>query len=158
MHKYSDIAVRWFFTGFLAFFVVASIFFSGCSQAQEPKSSLGFTLPAIKPLPDLSFSGILFKGLQAADSNFHIAVVNGDLAQDDPIIPCFDSIVGTQNPNAQPYDTNGLFELASVAYIRLNSLQVKGGKVTTSCDALVGKFVRDAVRNAPINPARALTP
>lgn len=147
MHKYNDIAVRWFFVGFLTFFVVASCLFSSCSLK---------TAQAADPLN--LFSDAIMKGLTAADKNFHLAVTNGDLTADDPILPCFDSIVGSQNPNAQPYDTSGLFELASVAYIRLNSIQAKGGKITTSCDVLVGKFVRDAVRNAPVNPARSLLP
>lgn len=96
------------------------------------------------------FSDIIMKGFINADNNFHLAVQNGELAQDDPIIPCFDGLVGVQNPNAQPYNTDGPIELTSVAYIKINSIRSKIQSAGPTCDALIGKFTRDTINNAPV--------
>lgn len=99
---------------------------------------------------DNQFTQALMKGFSNADANFHLAVENGDLPPDDPIIPCFDALVGTQNPAAKPYNTSGPIEQASVAYIKANSLRNKQTAAGPNCDALIGKFVRTGLSNAPI--------
>ena len=38
MHKYNEIAVKWFFVGFITFFVFASAVFSGCSSPLQQLS------------------------------------------------------------------------------------------------------------------------
>jgi hypothetical protein len=121
--------------------------FNGCatSAGNLPGDPLGMFTQAIQ------------KGFVNADQNFHLAVTNGDLKIDDPIIPCFDALVGPQpSATAQPYNSSGLIESASVAYIRVNSIQSKQQLLNVSCNALIGKFVSDAMKNAPINPARPI--
>jgi len=157
MHKYNEVAVKWFFVGFLSFFVVASCLFSGCSMetanAQDKLSpAVNLSRPQIFKDPIT----IVMEWVTTADKNFHTAVTNGDLKSTDPIILCFDAIAGTQNPNAQPYDTSNLGGIASVAYIKINALQSSNQNATQSCDALTGKFFRDMLRNAPVNPARPI--
>lgn len=120
----------------LALFL-AGVFESGCGRADAA---------------DLlrSPTDILLEWFTTADNNFHKAVMNNELAADDPIIPCFDALVGTQNPNAQPYDTSNLGGVASVGYIKINSIQAKKDVVGKSCNELTGKFVGDMLKNAPV--------
>lgn len=121
--------------------------FEGCSTNTKnlPGDPLGLFTTAIQA------------GFVNADNNFHLAVTNGDLLATDPIIPCFDSLVGPQPaPTAQPYNGNGLIEQASILYIRANSLFGKQQNLNANCQALIGKFTIDALKNAPVNPARPI--
>lgn len=52
MHKYNELAVKWFFVGFLAFFVFASVFLSGCTAALTASQAQQMTPEQIKAYSD----------------------------------------------------------------------------------------------------------
>lgn len=150
----NNTAVKWLFIGFILSFILGGLLVSSCSKtfAADTPATSAPAIPRLVP----SLTDLLMKGFQNVDENLHKAIRNNELPANDPLTACVDSMVGTQNPNAEPYNNDGPLELASIAYIKINSLQTKGAAVSQSCDALTGKFLRDALRNAPVNPARFL--
>lgn len=52
MHKYNEIAVKWFFVGFVAFFVFASVFLQGCTSVLTAAQAQQMTPEQIKAYSD----------------------------------------------------------------------------------------------------------
>ncbi len=119
-------------TAFLLAFIIgiSILLFAGCSTVQAD------------PLSDL-----ISKGLQTASDNLHLATTNGDLKSNDPAIACVDAATSQFGTSIVKYKSDDLISLGSVIYIRLNSLQSKLPAMQQACDALIGKFVMDAVRS-----------
>lgn len=120
---------------------------SGAQSTTGPASTIIDPLSKLADIPNL-LANLLMRNMRTADNNLHLAVNNGDLKADDPAIACFDGMVGTQNPNAQAYDSSNAGGRLSMLYITANSIQNKVQGSSTSCDALIGKFAKDIVKNA----------
>lgn len=52
MRKYNEIAVKWFFVGFIIFFISASFLFSGCAAQLSSQQAQSMTPEQIKAYSD----------------------------------------------------------------------------------------------------------
>lgn len=90
---------------------------------------------------------IIQNDLTAARDNIKLAIARGELAPNDPALPCLESVVGMVQPQEGPsYSVNGIISGASVAYVKVNGLQKLSPALQMGCQALVGKFLIDGVR------------
>ncbi len=136
---------------FILIALLYALVFSGCTAISGGAAPVG---SHSSDGADISmFSDAVTKGMARVQSNLHLAVENGDLKADDPAIPCVDGIVGTPNPNKKEYDNNGVLAQGSILYIEVSGVQGKQKQIGTSCQAIIGQFVIQGMRHAPIGGA-----
>lgn len=80
--------------------------------------------------------------LRAADFNLQTAIQKGRIPADDPAAGCVHALVGDPVTAFDPQVT-GLISGASAAYIEIQAIR---SPAPVSCDAVLGRLVKDAAR------------
>lgn len=131
--------------------IALAVLIAGCANPTQAKAAdqLGSLFGGIQDRIETRLSLIFAE----ASKDLHLAIDAGELPPDDPATPCVDGILadlGIKPGSGPAYTTDTIGGRAAVDYIKFQKIQKSKAPVQNACEQIIGKFVIDAAKNAPI--------